>query len=96
MNLTKEKAIELLEISEKAHHETIEENRQLKKQLDEARKVIKLYATTKVGHLQPDGTYHLIVVGGTASLFSGFQTYQQEYVYDPRPARNYLKKWRKR
>lgn len=94
MNLTKEKAIELLEISEKAHHETIEENRRLKNQLDEARKVIKLYATTKVGHLQPDGTYHLIVVCGAASPFFGLQTYQQEYVYDPRPAKKYLRKWR--
>lgn len=68
----------------------------LHKQLKEANEVIKLYAETTVGHKQKDGTYRLSVATGTINFldpFFGMKSEMQEYVYDPRPAKKYLKKW---
>ena len=66
------------------------------KQIEEAKEVIKLYAETEVGHKQKDGTYHLVVCSGTYSPWDPFefQTHSTAYVYDPRPAKKYLRKWR--
>lgn len=68
----------------------------LQEQLNEAREVVKFYAETTVGHKQKDGTYRLSVANGTINFldpFFGMTSGMQEYVYDPRPAKKYLKKW---
>lgn len=68
----------------------------LQEQLKDAREVIKIYAKTTVGHKQKDGTYRLSVATGTINFldpFFGMKSEMQEYVYDPRPAKKYFKKW---
>lgn len=74
----------------------IEDIKRLQEQLKGANEVIKIYAETKVGHKQKDGTYRLSVATGTINFldpFFGIKSEMQEYVYDPRPAKKYLKKW---
>ena len=70
--------------------------KRLQEQLKDAREVIKIYAETTVGHKQKDGTYNLSVATGTINFldpFFGMTSEMQEYIYDPRPAKKYLKKW---
>ena len=72
------------------------EVKRLQEQLKEAREVVKFYAKTTVGHKQKDGTYRLSIATGTINFldpFFGMTSGMQEYVYDPRPAKKYLKKW---
>ena len=65
--------------------------RKLQEQLKEAKAVVKLYAETLVGNKNEDGTFTIYVFGSfpTNKNVCGYQ----ELRYDPRPAKNYLKKW---
>lgn len=67
----------------------------LQEQLNEARDVIKLYAKTTIGHKQNDGTYAFHCVSGEIDWLNPLnsRTYMQTTVYDPRPAKKWLKKW---
>ena len=82
-----------------AHKEPLpsyDEYKRLQEQLKDAREVIKIYAETTVGHKQKDGTYRLSVATGTINFldpFFGMKSEMQEYIYDPRPAKKYFKKW---
>lgn len=59
----------------------------LKQTLDEIKQILELYANSKVGEEQPDGTYQLSSgIGGSFGF--GFCT----TTYDPRPARQALQK----
>lgn len=65
-------------------------------QLEEANKVIKLYAETTVGHKQKDGTYGMWVCSGEVAWenpLDRIKTRMDYVCYDPRPAQNYLTKW---
>ena len=53
-----------------------------KAQIIEANKIIKFYADSKVGYEQKDGTYKVENAFGLCNI-----------VYDPIPAKNYIKKY---
>jgi citrate synthase len=61
------------------------ENYKLKQTLAEIKPILELYANSKIGEEQPDGTYKLS--GGIWDSFGFCAT-----TYDPRPAREGLKK----
>lgn len=67
----------------------------LQAQLNEARDVIKLYAKSTIGHKQNDGTYAFHCVSGEIDWLNPLnsRTYMQTTVYDPKPAKKWLKKW---
>lgn len=69
--------------------------KEYKKQVREAKSVIKLYADTTIGYKMKDGTYGILVCSGELSLKNPLQSKScTNYIhYDPRPAQNYLKKW---
>lgn len=78
----------------------IEDNAELYRQLcnaqnqiKEANKVIKYFAKTKIGKRQKDGTYVYMSDSFTNYMNPFGTTY---IMYDPRPAKNYLKKWGKK
>ena len=82
--------------TERSHNELLKQIERLQEQLKDACEVIKIYAETTVGHKQKDGTYRLSVATGAINFldpFFGMTSEMQEYVYDPRPAKKYLKKW---
>ena len=65
-------------------------------QLQEAGEVIKLYADTVIGYVQSNGTCRLDYVTGTINFLdpNKSRTAMNTLVYDPRPAKDYLKKYK--
>lgn len=65
-------------------------------QIQEANDVIKAYADTTIGYLQYDGTCRLDYVTGTISVLDAAKSHvlTNTLVYDPRPAKNYLEKYK--
>ena len=69
------------------------ENRvyKLERQLAEANEVIKFFSNSKIGTENNDGTYQVYNFG---ELKNGTNVFGwKNIVYDPRPAKKYLKKW---
>ena len=72
------------------------EIKRLQEQLEEAQKVIKLYAEMTFGHKQKDGTYGMWICSGEMAWENPLDRIKSrmDYIcYDPRPAKDYLEKW---
>ena len=78
-----------LEIAEQQLNKLKEKNEKLEQTLTEIEPVLELYANSKIGEEQPDGTYKVIVE--CLSVPNGAYTVH----YDPKPAKQALQKIRK-
>lgn len=78
-----------LEIAKQQLDQLKEKNEKLERTLAEIEPVLELYANSKIGEEQPDGTYNLIV----ECLSGPNGTYTVHY--DPKPAKQALQKIRK-
>ena len=78
-----------LEIAEQQLDQLKEKNEKLEQTLVEIEPVLELYANSKIGEEQPDGTYKVIVE--CLSVPNGAYTVH----YDPKPAKQALQKIRK-
>ena len=78
-----------LEIAEQQLNKLKEKNEKLEQTLAEIEPVLELYANSKIGEEQPDGTYKVIVE--CLSVPNGAYTVH----YDPKPAKQALQKIRK-
>lgn len=73
-----------------------DEYKKLQEQLNEANEALKYFAETTIGHKQKDGTYGMWLCSGEVAWDNPLERIKSriDYVcYDPRPAKNYLKKW---
>ena len=78
-----------LEIAEQQLNQLKEKNEKLEQTLAEIEPVLELYANSKIGEEQPDGTYKVIVE--CLSVPNGAYTVH----YDPKPAKQALQKIRR-
>ena len=78
-----------LEIAEQQLNKLKEKNEKLEQTLAEIEPVLELYANSKIGEEQPDGTYKVIVE--CLSVPNGTYTVH----YDPKPAKQALQKIRR-